>query len=101
MITNLKVRVVAQNALLQFRKLNPIIRPITKSVNISKIAAFLKVGGGPFLELAGIALTTYSMLEEQDERLDDDTTDPFAEIAGRALESVANTIKQIDPYAGV
>jgi hypothetical protein len=101
MMTNLKSNIVARTVSVQYKRLNTSIKPYIKSAIPSKYANLLKIGGGPLMELAGIAVTTYSMLKDDDERLDGDTTDPFAEIAGRALEGVADGILQINPYAGV
>ena len=99
-VGKVKNNIVTTTVLENYKKIKPTVMKLTKSVK-PPISKMLKIGG-PLLEIAGIGLTAYQMgAFDQSERLDDDYTNPFGEIASMFVEGVANGIKQIDPYAGV
>ena len=99
-VGKVKNNIVTTTVLENYKKFKPTVMKLTKSVK-PPISKMLKIGG-PLLEIAGIGLTAYQMgAFDQSERLDDDYTDPFGQIASMFVEGVADGIKQIDPNAGV
>ena len=99
-VGKVKNNIVTTTVLENYKKFKPTVMKLTKSVK-PPISKMLKIGG-PLLEIAGIGLTAYQMgAFSGSERLDDDYTDPFGEIASMFIEGVAAGIKQIDPNAGV